>query len=58
MIHSEGEVKLMGFVSHSNCVEDKSRVEQIRSERGASLVIILASFSDHFINFHEMFFNY
>ena len=42
MIHSEGEVKLMGFVSHNNCVEDKSRVDQIRSEGDACLVIILA----------------
>jgi len=42
MIHSEGEVKLMEFVPHSNAFEDKSRVEQIRSEGDASLVIILA----------------
>jgi hypothetical protein len=42
MIHSEGEVKLMGFPSHSNAFEDKSRVEQISSEGDASLVVILA----------------
>jgi len=42
MIHSEGEVKLMEFVSHNNCIEDKSLVEQIGSEGDASLVIILA----------------
>jgi hypothetical protein len=37
----QGEVKLMGFVSHNNFIEDKSLVEQIRSEGDASLVIIL-----------------
>ena len=42
MIRSEGEVLLVGFVSYNNCFEDKSRVEQIRSEGDASLVIIVA----------------
>jgi hypothetical protein len=42
MIHSEGELKLMGLRSHSNAFGDKSRVEQIRSEGDASLVVILA----------------